>query len=198
MISGGDASLVGIPSASLGQRGDVEAPDSLTPKLDTLLVGNYTKAVFIVTVANRGRPMKLDMWDYLTFLCFFVIGTGFLVTLVFVLGLPGRIARARKHPEAEAIDMMGWVGFLAVVPWIQAFVWAFKPTDVIDIRRFPKEEQAALEQEAREYAEANAPRRSKKKLAAAASAPSQEPSAPTASVSSTDKPAAPVPDQDEN
>jgi hypothetical protein len=22
--------------------------------------------------------------------------------------------------------MMGWVGFLAIVPWIQAFIWAFK------------------------------------------------------------------------
>jgi hypothetical protein len=36
---------------------------------------------------------------------------------------------------------MGWVGFLAVVPWIQAFIWAFKPTTVIDIRYLPQEEQ---------------------------------------------------------
>ena len=36
---------------------------------------------------------------------------------------------------------MGWVGFLAVVPWIQALIWAFKPTDVVDLRRLPKEEQ---------------------------------------------------------
>jgi hypothetical protein len=37
--------------------------------------------------------------------------------------------------------MMGWLGFLAVVPWMQAFMWAFKPTDVIDIRNFPEEEK---------------------------------------------------------
>ena len=36
---------------------------------------------------------------------------------------------------------MGWVGFLAVIPWVQAFIWAFKPTSVIDIRRFPKAEE---------------------------------------------------------
>jgi hypothetical protein len=24
---------------------------------------------------------------------------------------------------------MGWTGFLAIVPWIQAFIWVFKPTD---------------------------------------------------------------------
>ena len=109
--------------------------------------------------------MKLGMWDYLTFLCFFVIGSGGLATVVFVLGLPGRIARARNHPEAEAVNMMGWVGFIAIVPWVQAFLWAFKPTEVIDVRRFPHEEQRALEVEAREYAEAHAPRRPKRKSA---------------------------------
>jgi hypothetical protein len=31
--------------------------------------------------------------------------------------------------------------------WIQAFIWAFKPTDVIDIRRFPKAEAKAIEEE---------------------------------------------------
>ncbi|QEG33497.1 DUF3302 domain-containing protein [Bythopirellula goksoeyrii] len=101
----------------------------------------------------------LDIWDYLTFLAFFLCGIGILGAIVLVLGLPGRIAYARKHPEAEAIDMMGWIGFLAVVPWVQAFLWAFKPTDVVDIRRFPREEQAALEEEARKHAEEAAPRR---------------------------------------
>lgn len=109
--------------------------------------------------------MKIGMWDYLTFLSFFVIGIGGLATFVFVLGLPGRIARARKHPEADAINMMGWVGFMALVPWIQAFLWAFKPTDVVDIRRFPREEQDAIEEEARQYAEDHMSRRAKRKAA---------------------------------
>jgi hypothetical protein len=42
---------------------------------------------------------------------------------------------------------MGWVGFLAVVPWIQALIWAFKPTDKVDIRRFPLEERLAEEED---------------------------------------------------
>jgi hypothetical protein len=33
------------------------------------------------------------------------------------------------------------------VPWIQAFVWAFKPTDVVDIRRFPQEEASAIDED---------------------------------------------------
>jgi hypothetical protein len=91
--------------------------------------------------------MHLDLWDYLTFLTFFIVGAGGVGAAVFVLGLPGRIAIARKHPEAEAVNLMGWLGFMAVVPWIQAFMWAFKPTDVIDIRRFPPEEQRAIKEE---------------------------------------------------
>ena len=68
-----------------------------------------------------------------------VIVVAVLGACVFILGLPGRIAIARKHPEAEAVYLMGWVGFLAVVPWIQALGWAFRPTDVIDIRYMPAE-----------------------------------------------------------
>src|SRR5664279_1133825 len=81
---------------------------------------------------------ELDFWDYATFLAGFVLVVAFVIAVVFVLGLPGRIAVARNHPEAEAVSMMGWVGFVAVVPWMQAFIWAFKPTDVVDIRYTPK------------------------------------------------------------
>ena len=84
---------------------------------------------------------KLDLWDYLTFAVIVALIAAFLAAAVFVLGLPGRIAIARKHPDAEAINIMGWLGFLAVVPWMQAFMWAFKPTQVVDIRYFPKQEQ---------------------------------------------------------
>jgi hypothetical protein len=70
-----------------------------------------------------------------------------MILLFWLAGLPGRIAIARKHPEAEAVKIMGWSGFLVVVPWIQAFIWAFKPTDIIDIRRFPKEEAEKTEEE---------------------------------------------------
>ena len=83
----------------------------------------------------------VGFWDYVTFLAIFVIVVAGLCAAVFILGLPGRIAIARKHPEADAIYLMGWIGFLAVVPWIQALIWAFKPTTVIDIRDMPKERQ---------------------------------------------------------
>ena len=89
----------------------------------------------------------IDLWDYITFVSLFIIGLGLVAVLVLLAGLPGKIAISRKHPDAEAVNIMGWAGFLAVVPWIQAFIWAFKPTDIIDIRRFPAEERKAIDKE---------------------------------------------------
>ena len=39
--------------------------------------------------------------------------------------LPGRIARKRDHPQADAITACGWLGLLALPVWIVAMVWAF-------------------------------------------------------------------------
>src|SRR6476661_5388610 len=89
----------------------------------------------------------LNMWDYITFAVVLALVGAFLAAAVFILGLPGRIAIARKHPDADAINMMGWLGFLAIVPWMQAFMWAFKPTDVVDIRYFPRQEQQNIQEE---------------------------------------------------
>lgn len=90
---------------------------------------------------------ELDFWDYVTFASLALAGVAAVLLLLFVGGLPGRIAIARKHPDAEAVNVMGWAGFLAVVPWINAFIWAFKPTDIVDIRRFPREEARAIDEE---------------------------------------------------
>ena len=90
---------------------------------------------------------EITFWDYMTFLAAALAGLAVIVILLWIAGLPGQIAIARKHPEAEAVKIMGYAGFLAMVPWIQAFIWAFKPTNVVDIRRFPSEEAAETEKE---------------------------------------------------
>lgn len=91
---------------------------------------------------------KIDMWDYLTFLTLLLCAAAVMMVWVWLAGLPGRIAVERKHPEAEAVKLLGYAGLLPTVyPWVQAFVWAFKPTDKIDIRRFPTEEARANEEE---------------------------------------------------
>lgn len=90
---------------------------------------------------------KVTTWDFITFGVLFVCMLIGLIFIVWVAGLPGRIAVARKHPDAEAVKVMGYAGLLPVAPWIQAFIWAFKPTDIIDIRRFPKEEAEGIDHE---------------------------------------------------
>jgi hypothetical protein len=111
---------------------------------------------------------RLDFWDYVTFAALAVIVFAALGLAVFVLGLPGRIAIARNHPEADAVNLMGWVGFVAVVPWINALIWAFKPSDVIDIRNLPEAER-------RETQEMIARLKGKTIAPAAAPAPEREP-----------------------
>jgi len=91
---------------------------------------------------------ELDFWDYLTFLTLALVVVSVVVAYVWLAGLPGRIAIARKHPEAEAVKLLGWAGLLPTVyPWVQAFIWAFKPTDIIDIRRYPEEEAKAIDED---------------------------------------------------
>lgn len=90
--------------------------------------------------------MELGFWDYATFITLFLTVSMVVALFVWLAGLPGRIAIARKHPEAEAVNLMGWAGLLPTVyPWVQAFIWAFKPTEIVDIRRFPREEARAIE-----------------------------------------------------
>jgi len=117
---------------------------------------------------------ELDFWDYLTFLTMFLLVASVVALWVWLAGLPGRIAIARKHPEAEAVKLLGWAGLLPTVyPWVQAFIWAFKPTDVIDIRRFPQAEAKAIDEEIAELKGKTPP-----VFAARKSAPAPTPAAP--------------------
>jgi hypothetical protein len=50
-----------------------------------------------------------------------------LIWLYVELGsFPGKKARERGHPQADAINILGWIGpFLAGVGWAIALVWAY-------------------------------------------------------------------------
>ena len=66
--------------------------------------------------------------------------TGFIIlVLLFLIAIwiyvelarfPGKKARERGHPQADAIGVLSWVGLLfGAVPWLIALVWAYtKPT----------------------------------------------------------------------
>ena len=53
-----------------------------------------------------------------------------LITVVAIIGilgaLPGRIARGRNHPQADAIAVGGWLGLLfGGIFWPVVMVWAY-------------------------------------------------------------------------
>lgn len=49
------------------------------------------------------------------------------IWLVVLLGpLPGKIARGRDHPQADAKFVLGWIGLITLgVAWLVALVWAY-------------------------------------------------------------------------
>ncbi|MDP5216433.1 DUF3302 domain-containing protein [Ruegeria sp. 2205SS24-7] len=92
-----------------------------------------------------GAP--LERYDYLTFLALILILAAVMGLFLFLMGLPGRIAIKRNHPHAEAVKIMGWMGFLAVVPWVHAFMWAFHDGVTVDLRRMPEDERKNIRDE---------------------------------------------------
>jgi hypothetical protein len=39
---------------------------------------------------------------------------------------PGKKAKERNHPQADAINILGWIGpFVGGVGWVVALVWAY-------------------------------------------------------------------------
>ncbi len=109
--------------------------------------GNLLQTVTVLFAAPTLGGNPLGLYDLLAFVAVAIAALGVLAFAVFLFGLPGRLAIARKHPEAEAVNLMGWAGFFALYPWFQALIWAFKPSDVVDIRRFPRAEAAAEREE---------------------------------------------------
>ena len=49
------------------------------------------------------------------------------VAMIFIAGsLPGRIARSRGHPWAQAVGMAGWITlFFGFALWPLALIWAY-------------------------------------------------------------------------
>lgn len=62
-------------------------------------------------------------------------------------GLPGRISRQRQHPQADAINVMGWLGLLTGgVLWVVALIWAYfipKPATIQSPSGTPESTAAA-------------------------------------------------------
>jgi len=66
------------------------------------------------------------MLDVLTFIVLGVLLSAGLYVAFRLGALPGQIAKKRGHPQADAINVAGWVGLLALgLLWPLALIWAF-------------------------------------------------------------------------
>ncbi len=48
-----------------------------------------------------------------------------LAVVVALAALPGKIAAARSHPQAQAVNICGWLGLPTGILWVLALAWAF-------------------------------------------------------------------------
>ena len=63
--------------------------------------------------------------DYFAWLVFIVIILAAVYVFVALAQLPGKTAGKRGHPQADAINVAGWVGIFTGAAWVVAIVWAF-------------------------------------------------------------------------
>lgn len=72
--------------------------------------------------------------DIFAWVVLIVLLVSVLVGVVVLAGLPGKIAKTRGHPQADAIRVAGWVALFGFgVFWPLALVWAFtKPAQTAE------------------------------------------------------------------
>ena len=68
----------------------------------------------------------MSFLDIFALFILFVLVAAAVVVWVILGMLPGRIARKRKHPQADAINVCGWWGAITLGLLMPiAFVWAY-------------------------------------------------------------------------
>ena len=76
------------------------------------------------------------MLDYFALIVLIVLIAVVVAAWIMLAMMPGQIAKKRGHPQAEAINVMGWwgaitLGILAPIAWVWAYTKpVVKPIDV--------------------------------------------------------------------
>lgn len=66
------------------------------------------------------------MLDFFSLFVLAVVIVTLIWLLIFLGGLPGRIAKERGHPQQDAINICGWIGICTGgLFWIIALIWAY-------------------------------------------------------------------------
>jgi hypothetical protein len=67
----------------------------------------------------------MDFLDVFALVVLAVLLIAVIVAIAILGMLPGRIARGRKHRQADAISVGGWLGLLFPVIWPLVMIWAY-------------------------------------------------------------------------
>ena len=64
--------------------------------------------------------------DYFALVVLLLLACSAVLVAIFLAMLPGRIARDRGHPQADAISVCGWWGMITLGLLLPlAFIWAY-------------------------------------------------------------------------
>ena len=64
--------------------------------------------------------------DVFTFVVMIILLTAVAILIKVLGALPGNIARSRSHPQADAINVCGWLGIVTLgLLWPVALIWAY-------------------------------------------------------------------------
>ena len=65
------------------------------------------------------------MLEIFALIVLFVLCAAAIWLVVLIGNIPGNMARAANHPQAEAISLLAWVGLFTLgIGWFVALVWA--------------------------------------------------------------------------
>jgi hypothetical protein len=79
--------------------------------------------------------------DLFALLILIVITVVVLALIYFLGSWPGRVARARKHPEARAIEVGGWATLaFGGLFWPLVLIWAFREPSLLAPSTEPESE----------------------------------------------------------
>jgi len=69
--------------------------------------------------------MTMDTLDIFAIIVLLVLAVSTVVVIVVLGSLPGKIARQRNHPYAQAVTVAGWIGLVFIALWPLALIWAY-------------------------------------------------------------------------
>lgn len=68
----------------------------------------------------------MTLLDVMTLLIILAVVASTVFFVIVIAGLPGKIARARQHPQADAVSIAGWLSILTLFTlWPAALIWAY-------------------------------------------------------------------------